>query len=173
MIREYKDQLHDFIYQSMSDGLPPLFFWTIFIAITIVFIIFVYKLSMKIYYTQKIRMVIYGLLTLCMMPIFIFALIMIITAYHIEDNHDVTKHQHTIEDINMNDKGGYTLKLENDKEIDVKNIVDANDKSLKNMSEPMSRGDKITYYQSKSPNVILKAVILPQSNEEDESGQKL
>lgn len=174
MLSDYNDQLHDFIYQSMSDGIPPLFFWTIFGIIAVVLIILIYKVSMKIYYRQKIRLVIYSLLTLIIAPVFIYASFMVLTAHHIENNQDVSKHHQIIKDIDVNDEGGYTLELDSGKHIKVKNIVDTNDKSLKNESNPMTRGDKITYYQSESPNVILKAVIDPQSYEdESKSGQKL
>lgn len=122
---------------------------------------------MKIYKSHWVRLVIYAMPTLLMMPIVIYAIIMILMAHHIEDNQDVSMHQGVVEDIEYNDNGGYELKLESKKhKIDVKNIVDVHDKSLKSESNPIARGDKIKYYQSKEPNVILKAVIIPTENNE-------
>lgn len=173
MIKEYNDRLHDFIYRSMSEGIPPLFFWVIFAIITIIFVIVFYKLCIKLYHSAYIRVGIYSLLMLCLIPIFAYASLMMVTVHHIESNADVSQHQHTIKDIDTNDKGGYTLTLENRKKINVKNIVDTHNKSLKNTSEPMSRGDGVTYYESHSPHVILKAVITSQSTDDSESQQQL
>lgn len=128
---------------------------------------------MKIYRQQIIRSVIYSILMLCIIPIIVYAVSMISMAHHIENNQDVSRHQHTIQDIDTNDKGGYTLELENHKKIQVKNIVDTHNKSLKNTSEPMSRGDEVTYYESKSPHVILKAVITSQSTDDSKAQQQL
>jgi len=128
---------------------------------------------MKIYRQQIIRSVIYGILMLCIIPIIVYAVSMISMAHHIENNQDVSRHQHTIKDIDNNDDGGYTLELENRKKVQVKNIVDTHNKSLKNTSEPMSRGDEVTYYESKSPHVILKAVITSQSIDDSKAQQQL
>lgn len=157
----------------MSEGIPPLFFWVIFAIITIIFVIVFYKLCIKLYHSAYIRVGIYSLLMLCLIPIFAYASLMMATVHHIESNADVSQHQHMIKDIDTNDKGGYTLTLENRKKINVKNIVDTHDKSLKNVSEPMSRGDGVTYYESKSPHVILKAVITSQSTDDSKAQQQL
>lgn len=116
---------------------------------------------MKIYKSHWIRLGIYAIPTLLMMPIVIYAILMILMAHHIEGNRDVSMHQGVVEDIEYNDNGGYELKLQSKKhKINVKNIVDVHGKSLKSKSNPIARGDKIKYYQSEEPNVILKAVII-------------
>jgi len=128
---------------------------------------------MKIYRRQIGRSIVYGLMMLCIIPVMVYAILMMLTAHRVEHNQDVSRHQHTIQDIDTNDKGGYTLELENHKKIQVKNIVDTHNKSLKNTSEPMSRGDEVTYYESKSPHVILKAVITSQSKDDSKAQQQL
>lgn len=158
-MENYMKQLHDFIYSSISEGVPPLFFWIIFSGVMLVLLFFIYKVAKKVYKRHYIRLVFYSIGLIMTLVATTFAVYMIITAHNVEHNDDVVKHTGIVKEAKPNDEGGYDLQLKSGRNISVKNIVDENDKSLKSVQSPIQDDDKVTYYQSAKPKTVLKAVI--------------
>lgn len=150
-------RIRDFTFQTMSDGVPALWFIALLIISSLLLIFVIYKICRHVQLSHYIRLVLYSLLGLIVVQLFMVTLYMSYLTVHLENPY-VDKYVGTIERVEYADEGYFDITLTNHKSIKAKNIVDNHNKSLKDDIHRIDEGMTITYYTAHT-DYILKGVV--------------
>lgn len=156
------NQLIDFGFDSIENGVPVGFFLTIGIISTVFFLILFFVLIMNIIKMKKFNIFFYTLLTIPMTILFILSLILMVKTQGFESNTNVAKYEGTIYNSKDGNDGFYEIELKDDETIKAKNIYNTNNERLRS-NITFEDGEKIHYFKD-NQNRILKVMVEPDPN---------